>query len=129
MLALLAANVLAMNTNQTSGDSSRDEVDSVTGQEILARNSPAGASAPTIYLPTRANREVTQKAREFGEVRPGARGEQAVQLSLTLNDGPYTPAALDTIPSSARPSATESSSVARAQRSTTCARRRLATTG
>jgi RND superfamily putative drug exporter len=99
VLALLAANVLGMNTNQTSGDTFRDEVDSVTGQEILARNFPAGASAPTnlIVSPDRVE-EVTEKAREFGEVRPGARSDEAVQLSLTLDDGPYTPAALDTIP-------------------------------
>ena len=99
VLALLGANVLAMNTNQTSGDSFRGEVDSVTGQEILARNFPAGASAPTNLIVDPAQVEqVAQKAREFGEVRPGARSEQAVQLSLTLNDAPYSTAALDTIP-------------------------------
>ena len=99
VLALLAANVLAMNTNQTSGDTFRDEVDSVTGQEILARNFPAGSSAPTnLIVGADQAEQVTQQASAFGEVRPGARNEDTVQLALTLNDGPYTTAALDTIP-------------------------------
>jgi putative drug exporter of the RND superfamily len=99
VLALLAANVLGMNTNQTSGDTFRDEVDSVTGQEILARNFPAGASAPTnLIVSAEQAEQVAQQARQFGEVRPGARSDDTVQLSLTLKDGPYTAAALDTIP-------------------------------
>ncbi len=99
VLALLAANVAGMNTNQTSGDTFRDEVDSVTGQEILARNFPAGASAPTNLIVSAEQAErVAQQVRQFGEVRPGARSQDTVQLSLTLKDGPYTAAALDTIP-------------------------------
>ena len=100
VLALLAVNVLALNTNQTSGDSFRGEVDSVTGQEILARNFPAGASAPTNLIVTDPAKveQVTQQASEFGEVRPGARSDNAVQLALTLKDAPYSTAALDTIP-------------------------------
>jgi RND superfamily putative drug exporter len=100
VLALLAVNVLGMNTDQTSGDTFRDEVDSVTGQEILARNFQAGASAPTNLIVTEPAKveEVTQKAREFGEVRPGPRSEEAVELQLTLKESPYSSAALDTIP-------------------------------
>jgi RND superfamily putative drug exporter len=100
VLALLAVNVLGMNTNQTSGDTFRDEVDSVTGQEVLARNFPAGSSAPTNLIvsdPAQVE-QVTQKAREFGDVRPGVRSDDAVQLALTLKDPPYSTAALDTIP-------------------------------
>jgi RND superfamily putative drug exporter len=99
VLALLAMNVLGMNTNQTSGDTFRGEVDSVTGQEILARNFSAGASAPTNLI-VRADQaeQVARQASEFGEVRPGSRNEDTVQLALTLKDGPYTTAALDTIP-------------------------------
>ena len=46
MLLVLAANVLNLDTSQTTGTSFRGEVDSVTGQEVLSRNFPAGASAP-----------------------------------------------------------------------------------
>jgi RND superfamily putative drug exporter len=100
VLALLAMNVLGMNTNQTSGDTFRDEVDSVTGQEILARNFSAGASAPTNLIVTDLGRldEVADKAREFGEVRPGPRNDRAAELQLTLAESPYSTAALDTIP-------------------------------
>src|SRR6201999_1886639 len=47
VLAILAANLLNLDTGLTSGNSFRGDVDSVQGQEILARNFPAGASAPT----------------------------------------------------------------------------------
>src|SRR4051794_22619843 len=54
VLALLATNLLNLDTGLTSGNSFRGEVDSVQGQEILARNFPAGASAPTdVIVPDR----------------------------------------------------------------------------
>ena len=43
---VLAANVLNLDTSQTTGNQFRGEVDSVQGQEVLSRNFPAGASAP-----------------------------------------------------------------------------------
>ena len=46
VLLVLAANVLNLDTSQTTGNQFRGEVDSVQGQEVLSRNFPAGASAP-----------------------------------------------------------------------------------
>ena len=92
-----------MDTSQTTGDTFRGEVDSVTGQEILARNfsgGRVGADRPDRHRPERRSKQVTQKPRrEFGEVRPGARGEagRATHRSR-CDDAPYSPAALDTIP-------------------------------
>src|SRR3954453_21694608 len=46
VLLVLAANVLNLDTSQTTGNQFRGEVDSVQGQQALSRNFPAGASAP-----------------------------------------------------------------------------------
>ena len=102
---MLAANVLELDTSQTSGNQFRGEVDSVTGQEILARNFPAGASAPTdVIVPDREQVEqVTQKPRaSSARSGPARAGERRRPLSVTLRDAPYSPAALDTIPKLAR---------------------------
>ncbi|MDA0167709.1 MMPL family transporter [Solirubrobacter taibaiensis] len=100
VLLVMAANVLALDANQTQDNQFRGEVDSVTGQEILTRNFAAGASAPTdIVVPDRSNVErVTQAASEFGQVRPGTSGEAGTALSVTFPNAPYSREALDTIP-------------------------------
>src|SRR4051794_24639650 len=75
VLLLLAANLAALDLSQTQGTGFRDKVESVTGQEILARNFSAGASAPTDLIvsdPARVE-QVTRAAQRFGEVRPGTR--------------------------------------------------------
>ena len=100
ILLVMAANVAALDTGQTTGDQFRGEVDSVTGQEILARNFSAGSSAPTDVIVTDRARveEVSQAVSRFGEVRPGPTGDAGALLSLTLRDAPYSTKALDTIP-------------------------------
>ncbi|MDA0179539.1 MMPL family transporter [Solirubrobacter phytolaccae] len=100
ILLILAANVAALDTGQTTGDQFRGEVDSVTGQEMLTRNFSAGASAPTDVVVTDRSRveDVTRAAGEFGQVLPGPSNETGTQLTVTLRDAPYSTAALDTIP-------------------------------
>jgi RND superfamily putative drug exporter len=100
VLLIMAANALALDPTQTQDNQFRGEVDSVTGQEILARNFAAGASAPTdIVVSDRANVErVTRAASEFGQVRPGPSGEAGTLLSVTLADAPFSNAALETVP-------------------------------
>jgi RND superfamily putative drug exporter len=100
VLFALAANLGALDLTQTQGTGFRDKVDSVSGQEILARNFAAGASAPTDLIvadPSRVE-QVTDAAKRFGEVRPGVKGDAGVELTLTLKDPPYSAAALDSIP-------------------------------
>src|SRR4051794_23939020 len=77
VLLILAANVVNLDTSQTTGDQFRDKVDSVAGQEILARNFSAGASAPTDLVVTDPARveAVSAAASRFGDVRPAAKGE------------------------------------------------------
>src|SRR6185436_14285156 len=86
VLLALAANLGALDLTQTQGTGFRGTVDSVTGQEILARNFSAGASAPTDLIVTDPGRveQVTEAAKRFGDVRPGTKGEPGVQLALTL---------------------------------------------
>src|SRR3954453_16062066 len=95
VLAILAANLVNLDTGVTSGNSFRGEVDSVQGQEILARNFPAGASAPTdVIVPDRsrapavaralaARKDLVSRGGEPVEGPPGAR------LAVTLVAAPY----------------------------------------
>jgi RND superfamily putative drug exporter len=104
VLAILAANLLNLDTGLTSGNSFRGDVDSVQGQKILARNFPAGASAPTdVVVPDReragavadalkARRELVSRVSEPVVGAPGAR------LSVTLVGAPYDPETLAQVP-------------------------------
>jgi RND superfamily putative drug exporter len=104
VLAVLAANLLNLDTGLTSGNSFRGEVESVQGQEILARNFPAGASAPTdVVVPDRnrapavasalaARKDLVSQVSRPIEGPPGAR------LSVTLAGAPYDTATLAQIP-------------------------------
>jgi RND superfamily putative drug exporter len=104
VLALLAANLLNLDTGLTSGNSFRGEADSVQGQRILARNFPAGASAPTdVIVPDRrraravagalaARRDLVSRVGEPIAGAPGAR------LSVTLVGAPYDPKTLAQVP-------------------------------
>jgi putative drug exporter of the RND superfamily len=104
VLAILAANLLNLDTGLTSGNSFRGEVDSVQGQNILARNFPAGASAPTdVIVPDRgraqavadalaARRDLVSRVSRPVEGAPGAR------LSVTLAGAPYDPTTLSQVP-------------------------------
>ena len=100
VLLILAANVLNLDTGLTSGNSFRGDVDSVQGQEILARNFAAGSSAPTdVVVPDRAKvAAVTSalKARKdiVSAVSPPAFGPPGAHLSVTLTQAPYSTAAL-----------------------------------
>ena len=100
VLVILAANLAGLDLSQTQGTGFRGQVDSVDGQEILARNFAAGASAPTDLVVTDPSRaeQVAQQAKQFGDVRPGSRNDSAAQLALTLKSAPYSSDALDTIP-------------------------------
>ncbi len=104
VLAILAANLLNLDTGLTSGNSFRGEVDSVQGQKILARNFPAGASAPTdVIVPDReraravagalaARTDLVSRVSKPIEGPPGAR------LSVTLVGAPYDPESLSQVP-------------------------------
>ena len=104
VLAILAANLVNLDTGLTSGNSFRGEVDSVQGQEILARNFPAGASAPTdVVVPDRGRaRAVASRLAARTDLvsqvsRPIA-GPPGARLSVTLVGAPYDTRTLAQVP-------------------------------
>src|SRR3954464_10709761 len=104
VLAILAANLLNLDTGLTSGNSFRGEVDSVQGQEILARNFPAGASAPTdVIVPDRGRAQAVVgalAARQdlVSQVSKPVEGPPGARLSVTLVNAPYDTRALAQVP-------------------------------
>ncbi|MEA2282349.1 MAG: putative drug exporter of the superfamily [Solirubrobacteraceae bacterium] len=104
VLAVLALNVLNVDTGLTSSNSFRGEVESVQGQKILARSFPAGSSAPTdVIVPDRSKvaqvRAALLAQRDLvAAVAPPRSGPPGARLSVTLKPDPYSTAALDSVP-------------------------------
>jgi RND superfamily putative drug exporter len=104
VLAILAANLLNLDTGLTSGNSFRGEVDSVQGQQILARNFPAGASAPTdVIVPDRGRAPavadaLTARKDLVSRVGRPIVGAPGARLSVTLVNAPYDPKTLAQVP-------------------------------
>ena len=104
VLAVLALNVLTVNTGLTSSTAFRGEVESVEGQKLLAASFPAGASAPLDVIvpdPSRARAVRTALAAQrdlVAQVGPPQRGPPGARLSATLRADPYSTRALDAVP-------------------------------
>ncbi len=104
VLLVLAGNLLNLDTGLTSGNSFRGEVDSVQGQDILARNFPAGASAPTdVIVPERARAAAVASALKaqrdiVSEVSAPVEGPPGTRLSVVLVNPPYSTTALSQVP-------------------------------
>jgi RND superfamily putative drug exporter len=104
VLVLLALNLLNLDTGLTSGNSFRGEVDSVEGQKVLARNFPAGASAPTdVIVPDASKAGAVADALRGAQDLVAAVGEPVdgppgARLSVTLRGDPYAPSTLDRTP-------------------------------
>jgi putative drug exporter of the RND superfamily len=104
VLAILAANLLNLDTGLTSGNSFRGEVDSVQGQQILARNFPAGASAPTdVIVPDRGRatavaEALTARKDLVSQVSEPIAGPPGARLTVTLVGAPYDPETLAQVP-------------------------------
>jgi len=94
---------LSLDTGLTQADGYREQVESVTGQELLAQSFPAGASAATeVLVPDRADVASVQRAVAgvdgVASVRPGQEGGQGALLNAILEPEPYSTAAYDLIP-------------------------------
>jgi RND superfamily putative drug exporter len=104
VLAILAANLVNLDTGLTSGNSFRGEVDSVQGQQLLARNFPAGASAPTdVVVPDRRRAQTVADALVartdlVSRVSRPIEGPPGARLSVTLVNAPYDTKTLAQIP-------------------------------
>ena len=137
VLLVLAANVLNLDTSQTTGNQFRGEVDSVQGQEVLSRNFPAGASAPADVIVGDASKAqavtaALQEQRARQRRAPGRRGPRRRPAAASRSRATRTrPRRWIRSPRCARRPArgrSRGSSAARRPRSTTCASPRRATT-
>jgi putative drug exporter of the RND superfamily len=104
LLAVMIAGLAFLNTDLTSGNQFRDDVDSVQGQELLEAGFPAGANAPTEVLvldggKVDAVRAAVSRAPGVASVSPELeRGPAGTKLELTLERNPYSTAAFELIP-------------------------------
>jgi RND superfamily putative drug exporter len=104
LLTVGALGLLTIDTDLTQADAYRDKVESLEGQELLAKSFPAGASGATevIVPPGAGVPEVTRALEGFAgvaEVRPtGRSGAEGTLLDAILEPEPYSTEAFDLIP-------------------------------
>jgi RND superfamily putative drug exporter len=104
VLGVLILGLAFLNSDLTSGNMFRNDVDSVQGQELLEAGFPAGANAPTNVLVTddskvEAVRNAVAGAPGVAEVSPEVeRGPTGSKLEATLEEDPYSTAAFDLVP-------------------------------
>ena len=102
-LGVMACGLFAFDTELTSSNSFRDDVEAVQGQELLAQSFPAGASAPTDVIvpdPSRVPAVTAALEDAAGVTSVGVveEGPPGVRLAVTLEPDPYSTAAFDLVP-------------------------------
>jgi RND superfamily putative drug exporter len=102
-LVVMALGLTTFDTNLTSSNSFRDDVEAVQGQELLAASFPAGASAPTdVIVPDTASvpavAAALRQADGVSAVVPVEEGPPGTRLAVTLVPDPYSTEAFDLIP-------------------------------
>jgi putative drug exporter of the RND superfamily len=110
LLVVCCFGILNFSDGLTSGNGYRDEVESVTGQELLAKSFPEGNTAPVdVVVPDSARADAVAAAVErvdgVADVRPAERGAEGQLLHATLEDDPYSEpaeAAIEPIRTAAR---------------------------
>jgi RND superfamily putative drug exporter len=104
VLAVMIAGLAFLNSDLTTGNMFRDDVDSVQGQELLEAGFPAGSNAPTSVLVSEGRRldsvrTAVAQAPGVAEVLPEVeRGPAGAKLEVTLDEDPYSTAGFDLIP-------------------------------
>ncbi|MQA74662.1 MAG: MMPL family transporter [Solirubrobacterales bacterium] len=103
LLAVLAIGLVQLNGDLTSGNMFRGDVDSVEGQELLAKGFPAGAQAPTnVVVNDRSKlpevRAALAGAPGVAEVSGSERGPTGTKLEATLTEDPLSTAAFELVP-------------------------------
>ena len=136
-LVVMAFGLVTFDTNLTSSNSFRGDVEAVQGQELLAESFPAGSSAPTDVIVPDAARvpavvAALQGAVGVSAVAPIDAGPPGTRLAVTLDPDPYSTRGLRPDPGPARhrarpPAARTPSSGGRLPSSTTCGWRPSAT--
>ena len=103
LLLVLSLGLLNFDNGLTSGNSFRDDVEAVAGQELLAQSFPSGSNAPTdVIVPDPARvpavREALVALAGVDAVRPVQRGKEGVLLAAVLDPDPFSTEAFDLIP-------------------------------
>ena len=103
VLAVLALGLTQLNSDLTTGNMFRDEVDSVQGQELVQAGFPAGANGPTNVVVTDRSkldevRAALARAPGVSEVGGTEQGPTGTKIEATLDEDPYSTAAFDLIP-------------------------------
>jgi RND superfamily putative drug exporter len=104
LLAVMCFGLLNLSNGLTQSNSFRDHVESVAGQELIAKAFPAGASAPTDVIvrdPSRVRAVAAAVARVPGvaSVRPtGQSGPPGTLLAASLTMDPNSTEAYDLVP-------------------------------
>jgi putative drug exporter of the RND superfamily len=102
-LAVMALGLFVYDDGLTSSNGFRDDVEAVTGQELIAKSFPGGANAPTeivVNEPARVEAVTGAVGQVEGvaQVRPVTRSGSAVLLNAVLEPEAYTTEAFDLIP-------------------------------
>jgi len=103
LLLVLALGLLNFDDGLTSGNSFRDDVEAVAGQELLAQSFPSGSNAPTdVVVPNPSRVQAVTRAVAdapgVAEVRMVQRAESGVLLAAVLEPDPFSTEAFDLIP-------------------------------
>lgn len=103
LLLVFALGSLNFDDGLTSGNSFRDEVESVEGQELLSKSFPGGANAPTdvVVAPggdVQAVSHSVGQAPGVDSIRQVTSGDAGTLLQAVLEPEPYSTEAYDLVP-------------------------------
>ncbi len=104
LLLVLCLGLTQLNSDLTSGNGFRDDVDSAEGQELIEQGFPAGANAPTNVVVTDdaqldAVRAAVAEAPGVDSISPREeQGPTGTKLSVTLDEDPFSTEGFDLIP-------------------------------
>ncbi len=104
LLLLLCVGLTSLNSDLTSGNGFRGDVDAVEGQELVERAFPAGSNAPTNIVVTdesklAAIQDAVEGAPGVAEINTEVeRGPTGVKFEATLEEDPLSTAGFDLIP-------------------------------
>ncbi len=95
ILVALCGGLAMLNTNLTSGNSFRDRVESVRGQELIDQSFPAGANAPASILvadPAKVAgaRRAAERSGVVASLGPNEVGPPGTRFSATLREDPFS---------------------------------------
>ena len=104
VLAVMVVGLVQLNSDLTSGNMFRNDVDSVQGQELLNEGFPAGSNGPTNVVVTDESRlddvrGALAEAPGVAEVSPEEeQGPTGTKLEATLDEDPFSTAGFDLVP-------------------------------